>query len=457
MVHDAKSLGRRLAPLRPILLVGVVSVSVYALTIAPSLTWSHWGTDGGDFVTAAVTGRVPHPPGFPLYYLVSRILVLVAPGDPARLLNWLSASMACGAACWTSAAMLRRGVGNIGAIAVGLALAFSSWIWSQALIAEVYTTVAFFTSVAVYVASSQRSGRPLDSWWAGALIGLAASVHPTALGFLVFFGGRRKVAWMFFVWGLVVGLVPYVLLPFSGPWPQPWGDLVSLKGWWNFVTGRIYWGNAFALPLHYWPARALAWLGLMVRQFTPLGAALVLVGLWREWRTDRAVAVAIVAAVGVVSLYAIGYDSADSWVYLVAYLPLLALPLGSGFQWLVARGLPRFFGLAVPLALLLANWSSMDLHTDIEATIWLDRVLPKLPAQAVVLTEEDHHTFSLWYAVDALGTRTDLVVVDSRLWGYEPYAAYIARRTGNPTGSLEELAGTRPLCRLSCDDCVVCQ
>ena len=112
-------------------------MTVYALTMAPSLVWSHLGTDGGDLVVAAMTGRVPHPPGFPIYLWLSRIAVGVASGDPAKVLNCVSALMASGAAALTTATALRRGISRWGSLATGLTLAFAPWLWSQAVISEV--------------------------------------------------------------------------------------------------------------------------------------------------------------------------------------------------------------------------------------------------------------------------------------------------------------------------------
>ncbi|MBN1249320.1 MAG: DUF2723 domain-containing protein [Anaerolineae bacterium] len=451
------SLGAKLARLWPVLAVGWVAGTVYVLTVAPSLTWAHWGTDGGDFVTAAATGRLPHPPGFPIYYLLSRAIVSVVPGDPAKLLNALSAAMATGAACWTAAAAQRRGASSWVVLATGLGLAFAPWVWSQAVIAEVYTCVAFFTALVLYLASSGSMDSPRDSWITGLALGMAASVHPTALGLLVVVGSLRQVAWPWLALGLGLGLTPYVLLPLAGPWPQPWGDLNSLGGWWHYVSGRLYWGNAFGLPLDRWPQRVLAWAGHLARQFTPLGAMATLLGLRRLWQVERRLAVGIVLAVSLLSVYAIGYNSADSWVYLVAYLPALAIAMGHGLQRLAAFRVPQYVSLVIPFVLLLVNWSAMDVHADYEAVDWLADTLEGLPQQAVVLTEQDAHTFTLWYGVDALGLRQDATVVDTRLWGFEPYVGFIRRRVGEPVTTPAMLASEGALCEIDEDGLIRCR
>ena len=440
-----------------------IAMAVYASTMAPSLVWSHWGTDGGDFVAAAVTSRVPHPPGFPVYLWLSRIAVRVASGDPARVLNLLSALMASGAAALTTATALRRGTSTWGALATGLTLAVAPWLWSQAVIAEVYTSAAFFASLTLFLTEVAQDER---RWWwflVGLSLGLAMAVHPTAafLGLAVVVG--TGVAWGWFAPGIVLGVLPYGLLPVSGPWPQPWGDLRSLLGWAEFVSARMYWGNAFSLPAIHWPRRVLAWLVLVTRQFTPVGLLLACLGLVQVWQRHRRRALGLLGAFALAALYAIGYDSADSWVYLIAYLPVLALALGSGIRWLEAHRVPPYLGLLLPLVLLVVNWQQMDLHSDREAVVWLDDALAQLPSEAVAVTSADEYTFALWYAVDARRLRPDLTVVDGRLWGYAPYNEYMAGEgAGLPEGvvsygDLDQFVGDRPFCEIDAEGGIMCR
>jgi hypothetical protein len=156
--------------------------------------------------------------------------------------------------------------------------------------------------------------------------------------------------------------------------------------------------------------------------------------------------------VGMISLYAIGYNTVDSWVYLVAFLPLLAVPLGLGLDWLFAQGVPASLVLILPLTLLTLNWQAMTLHNDSSALSWLTDTLAQLPVDAVVLTERDDHTFALWYAIEAhtapVDVRPDLLVVDTRFWGYDPYRLFLARYANVPVATPSELADSRPLCRI---------
>ena len=468
--------------------VGCTVALVYGLTLARSLTWSHWGSDGGDFVTAAVTGRVPHPPGFPVYLALSRLAVRVfTTTDPAWVLNLLSAVAAGGTALLVAAAARRRGASVWAAAAAALALAFSPWLWSQALITEVYATAALLVGLLLWLCEwAQARG----GWWWGLVglgLGLAVSTHVSTIFLVPYIAARSWRDSPRVLPGLAVGLLPYVVLPLAGPWPQPWGDLRSMAGWLHFVSARFYWGNAFGLPAALWPSRTLAWVVLSLRQFTPVGALLLMVGAtrvmggrsnegamdargwhqgiarWLRWVRSEPSAREVLGgglSLGLVSLYAIGYDAADSWVYLVAYLPLGALYVAGGIDAVADSGVPVAAGLLLPLALVVLNGRALNLAHDQEATVWLERTLLRLPDRAIVLTADDRHTFALWYAVDALGRRRDLLVVDERLLGFEPYDEFL-RREGADGAVWDDVdavgfAGERPVCAVDVEGEVRC-
>ena len=460
----------------PILLVaGGIALLVYVLTMAPSLTWAHWGADGGDFIVAAATGRIPHPPGFPLYLTLARLFVLLPLRDPAWRLNLLSVVMAAGTVTLTAVTLQRQERSPWIVLAAALTLAFAPLFWSQALITEVYATAAFFAALANYESRiPNHESRITERRWilSGIVCGLGMAVHPTLVLLLplwltyLFIDGVKHpnhasrvaysaVRFIFYVLGIIIGLLPYAFLPLLGRWPQPWGDLRTFAGWWDVVTARLYQGYAFGLPLADWPARLAAWAALLARQFTPVGGALVLFGGWLGWRKRRWEVIGLVVAGGLLSLFAIGYATPDSLVYLLPLLPLLIPWLSAGLRWLVDKGVPAWATLILPLVLLAWNWQAMDLHRDDEALLWYNRVLAETPADAVLITTQgDPYTFALWYAQEALELRPDVLFIDRNLWWQESYQLFLFARTGYKVAEdayafePEDFAVERPLCRI---------
>jgi hypothetical protein len=246
-----------------------------------------------------------------------------------------------------------------------------------------------------------------------------------------------------------------VLLARKGA-PSPWGDVSTLAGWWALVSGQLYRGYPFALPLGDWPQRFLAWAGLLARQFTPLGAVLAGLGIARLWQADRSLTIASALAFGAFSLYAIGYNTTDSLAYLVPALPLAAPWLAMGLAE-VANRLNRrvrrgaWAILLLPSFQALLFWGQMNVSVDEEAMAWAGQVLQQAPPQAILLTGQDNHTFALWYAHDVLELRPDVTVIDRDLWGHKPYRemmmGMLGLDAGERTPAFEEIASTsgRPL------------
>lgn len=435
---------------------------VYAATAAPSLTWAHYGADGGDLATAVVRRRLPHPPGFPVYLLIGRAALHIPWGDPAWRLNRLSAICAAGAAGLTVLAVRRliplSTGGSLVALGAGLSLGLAPLYWGQALITEVYAPAAFLTALLLALALWGVPPALLGLIW-----GVSTGVHPVLvwLAPLVAWGAASSAGQLLPVRTckepcfpdrragrkvpvsplLVAGLMALggwaatygLLLPRLAQEPSPWGDLTTVTGWWAYVSGSLYHIYVFGLPLEFWPRRLLAWAGLMARQFTPAGVPLVLWGMKALWDQNRPLALAAGLTFAGFSLFAAGYNTTDSLVYLVPALPVAAVWLGAGWQKLlkifsVERRCLRFACLLLPLTQVAWHWSAMDLHRDRVAVVWAGITLRAAPAGATLVTTQDAATFALWYAQDVLGVRTDVRIVDRGLWNQPSYRIFLAAR-----------------------------
>jgi len=454
---SGRAAGRKAQKATLTLLCVAILLLVYGLTMPPTLSWAHNGADGGDLVTAALLGRLPHPPGFPTWMLLARFFLRLPWGDPAWRLNLFSALSAA-----LSAAFLCRAARHLPlaprplplAPVAALALGLSPLLWSQALIAEVYAPAALFAALLLWLAL-----RGCPAWALGLLWGLGLGVHPTLLflaplvGWAAWQGAARwrrtgEVALAALVaTGLAYG--PGLLL-----WrtPSPWGSLATPADWWAYVSGRLYHGYLLALPLAAWPARLWAWAALLARQFTPPGAALAGWGWWTLRRAQPGLAWATLAAFGGFSLYALSYNTADSFVYLTAALPLAALWLAAGLAqaalWLDARWKRgRLLLLALPLLQLVLFWGAMDVSADRSALSWAEEVLAAAPPNAVVITAADAHTFALWYTHDGLGQRPDVVIIDRDLWAQDGYRRMVSAALGATAADIDTATrqAARPL------------
>ena len=419
------------ASYRYLVVAGVIFISgltLYTLMLAPDLTWAHWGADGGDLAVAAAGDRLPHPPGAPLYVLLTRTWLSLSWGaSPAWRLNLFSAIMAALTAAVFAGFLLRRGHDLVVTLVASLSLAVAPLFWSQALITEVYSTAAFFAMLTLAL-GWEPPATMRRAFLSGLAWGLGLSVHPVLVFLAPLWLSVPRRCFPAWASGVLVGLLPYALLPVIGAGMQPWGDLHSLAGWWEFVTARLYWGYALALPRGYIPQRLLAWTVLLVRQLTPAGVLLALLGLRVLWQRQKSLVWRTGLAFGAASLYAIGYNTTDSLVYLVPYLALPALWLADGFESLLAQTSWRRFrwlALLLPLAVMIWQWGALDLRRDTAVSTWLDTTLDQAPPDVVLVTTSDGQTFALWYAQEVLGLRPDITVVDRDLWARPDYRVFM--------------------------------
>jgi hypothetical protein len=430
----------------------LVALLVYGLTLAPGLTFQHNGADGGDLVTAADTLGVPHPPGYPTYTLLGWLFTRVPVGTIAYRLNWLSALCAAvtvGLLCriaqllWPAAQHR-----NLRSAAAALALAFSALFWDQAVIAEVYTLLAFFAALLLWLLIRWRyEGRAWQFWMAALVLGLGLGNHLTLVfitpALLVLLWPQRR-RWLrprllLPAAGLLAaGLCVYVYLPLAAAHDPPvnWGDPTTWRQFLWVVTARQYQPFVFGLAPEAILPRLSRWAGLLGEQFGWWGLVLVLIGAWSSWQRRRRFLLACLAWIVPLGLYAFFYDTGDAHVQLLPILLLLALWWGEGTGYVLrlVRPLRRTWKrlalvliLLLPFASLALHWQAADLSGDWEVHAYIYQALEGVAPGGLIVVRGDRPTFSLWYALYAEKQRPDVAVVSGPLLAYVWYRHHVSR------------------------------
>ncbi|MGC8780033.1 MAG: protein O-mannosyl-transferase family, partial [Anaerolineae bacterium] len=459
------------------LLAGAGALLLYLRTAAPDLTWAHHGADGGDLLAGALTRGVPHPTGYPTYQLLLAAAIRLVPAAPARVGNLLSALAAALAVALLADLTRRtlsgwpRGVAAGAGVAAGWIWATSPGLWSQAVITEVYALNALIVAALLWLAWRGReaalAGRRAAPWLAaaGLIFGLGLGNHLTlALWFptlLIWWWGaapaRSPVAvgvpavspmrisgrdggLALFAWAL--GLAVYAYLPWAARREPPvnWGDPGTAAGFWWLVSGSIYRRMIFGIPLADLPHRLIAWAAEAGRQLGggPWGAGLALVGIWRLEEARAVWSRGVALGAGLLIVYAIGYDSADSDVYLIPAWGVAALWFGWGAAWLsveIGKRRAARWGMAclvmltvgLPATAAVRWWPQMDLSRDRAATDFLAEVGRTAGRDAIILVGGDQATFALWYDRYGLRRRPDLTPVNVHLYDFPWYQAALVR------------------------------
>lgn len=159
--------------------VGLAAFTVYLLTLYPGVG------GGGDAVKFQYVGSVlgtPHPPGYPLYVLISYVFSHLPVGSLAYRINLLSAACGAAASALVCLMLLRLRCSLLVAAAAALGLAFDRLLWARSVGAEVYALNAGLVALILWLAVRwSDSGRDRDLYWMVGAFALSLGNHLTVV------------------------------------------------------------------------------------------------------------------------------------------------------------------------------------------------------------------------------------------------------------------------------------
>ncbi|RKX44842.1 MAG: hypothetical protein DRP64_05725, partial [Verrucomicrobia bacterium] len=252
-----------------------VSLTVYVLTLQPTLGLE----DSGELIVASDYLGVPHPPGYPIWTLLTWFFQWVFHSvtfhghpNPAWAVNLFSA-VAGAAACGVLALLISRSGMDLlrgmkkessmlgekteslfcaaAGISGGLLLAFGQGMWSQAVIAEVYTFNIFFQSM-VLLFLYRWMVEPEKSKWlllCTFAFGLGITNHQT----LMFMGLAMAIGILFRDWRLgrdfIITCIPLGIMVAATTVLNEKGSNWSWLAGWDHIGFWVWTAYAIIIPL----------------------------------------------------------------------------------------------------------------------------------------------------------------------------------------------------------------
>ena len=421
---------------------------IYLGTIAPGLTWANDGADGGDLISAAATGGIAHPSGYPLFLLLAGFFQSLPVGTLAFRTNLMSALAG------VATALLVYGIlvwvpdsethGNWPAgLVAGFSIGLSPLLWSQAVITEVYTLHTAFAALSMLLLFLSRTAK-YRRWLerlCGLALGLAVGNQLTSVFLIppILLAVTMKGGWKLDFRTLLrvcswcgIGLLVYLALPvraLSNP-PINWGNPITFEQFKWLVTGELYQRRLLDITYNGIFQRSQALVTMLQQQFELPGILLALIGLIYYFKRSWLYFISIFNVVSY-SLFAILYASFDSYIYLLPVFLSFAIWIGLGIGGLLQSSGKYRRSIQIGMLVLFAfwfaifaisRWPMVDASQDQRAELFGAHAMQTLPQNAIVFTDSDQAIFALWYFHYALKQRPDLTVIATDLLQFDWYA-----------------------------------
>lgn len=425
----------------PLGLVGL-GLALYLPTLQPSITWYN----SGELATAAVTGEIPHAPGYPLFTRLAGLAAALPWGEPAWRVDLLVALAGLAGALGLAALLRQGGVAPAVAAAAGLGLLTAPAYWESAGNAEVYTLeIALLTWGCWLALAGHWRRRAFAALAFAATPGLWLTHRITMLLYLPAWvalarasapaadpdRGRRPPAPAWFGLGGVLGLLPAVDLYLR---LQAQRGLLfereiglGFAGFWRVFTAADYRGALFVFAPAQLLTRAGAMAALVGVQLGALGLVLLLPALARLRAPGRTgeLARALLWIAAANAFFVANYQAFEAHTMLLPLVAALvglaglgagavlapAAAVGDGPRWAGPRR-PAVVAIAVLLVLLRIPAGLARLPArDGETRRWGEALLAELPAGAMVVVNNDIECRPLQYLQYALCQRPDVAQV----------------------------------------------
>jgi len=425
-----------------VLLIGIVSFLSFLFFQATGI----YGGDSGDLVTAAYEFGVPHPPGYPLYTLLSWFATRLPLFTPAWRVGLMSSLPHALTVALVFSLTRRLTKSTAAGLFAALMLVGNYLFFLYSVTPEVFALFDLFSILTIYLLL--RGDLYLFSF----IFGLALTHHHVILFLtpaIFYFLYKNyniyknynvyKIFFLFFL-----GLLPYLYIPFaaSGAAIVNWDRARDVQGFLRLVTRQDYGSfvaNGFygSLPIHRL-LQLQAYGKFLLLDLTLIGIALGLVGFIFLWFRKRRMfwllflsllfigpGFFFYASFPLMNRFSLGtYER-----FLLPSYTILSVVVGVGFGQLIR--IKRLFLILFLLPLIIGSmtvWRFWGLGEDRTADRLGEDMLMSLPQGSILLLSRDTPLFVGQYVRYGLGLRPDVKLLHANRFWSTDYPATITIR-----------------------------
>ena len=412
---------------------------LYLMTLAPTiLPLDQDFPDSAMLQMQAAVLGITHPTGYPTYLTLAHLFTYLPVGDVAYRVNLASAVFGALAvlAVYAAGYLFTRRI--VPAVAGALTFGLGAALWSQAVIAEVYTLNALLISLTLLALLRWKMAR-MDRYLLLAVFGAglcvtnhmtSALILPAGLLFVGLVQWRKLVEWRLVLKGFgvfLLGITPYLYLPIRASMDAPFegNNPDTFDRFWYVVSGGNLTGTFFAFGPAEVPGRLAFYWGHLMQNFNLFLLMVSLTGVAVLIFRDKPVA----ALTGFLFLgwlvHALENNIPDVQLYFIPTYLILCLWMATGLGGVmeafedVAGRLPGRWRAILPGVLSVAililplvgvqnTYAASDMSGNYEGRKIIETVANSTAPNSTVL----HHRDPLWYMVLVEKRRRDLTLVD---------------------------------------------
>jgi tetratricopeptide (TPR) repeat protein len=412
----------------PIILF-IISLLIYLLTVCPTI----YVGDSGEIISAAYHLGIPHPPGYPLYMIITKIFMSLPLSNIAYRGNIVAGFF--GSISIIILFIFLKKIGslylstyeriyNLVAFFISISLAFSETFWAQCVQAKggIYTLNAFFL-ILILLLIILRSNIALIAIICGLSLTNHNTMVPLVFLFFIFILYQTfllnkkdllRVSLIFFILVALVSSFIYLYLPIrslSNP-PMDWGNPETISN----ALHHIFRGQYGTISEHkrsigLFCKQLTSYIKLLFSQFTIIPLLFVPFGVFAFYKSLKHYMILLIliflsTSLGFIILTNFSINTLSLYLIKVFYIPsyiVILIFAFFGILYLLSfipqkiQSISSFLLVILPLLCLMSNYNYNDRSKNYFAYDYGINLLKSIDSGSNLLVAGDNTAFTTAY------------------------------------------------------------